>query len=233
MKKLKLTAFLCAAAAAAAMLSGCGKNPDVSGESQTETTEAAASAGTGDEGDTYFHGETRPIEEGDDYAINKINCRTQGDTLPGGYSLIDYNEEKQGKFYVNGKSQIVIRSYNYKEDLQDLAIWADQACAITKVNNIVDACDTFFSEPENTTCLGFDAIKYNYEVVQYEFLNETDDKGNKIKNPIGTYKGIAYYLYSDQDAYAILFDTAEADWDEQSANFEAFMNDLEITPTEY
>ena len=49
-----------------------------------------------------------------------------------------------------------------------------QACAITKIANITSACDTIYSEPENITYLGFDTIKYDYEIIQYEFVSGAD-----------------------------------------------------------
>ncbi len=236
MKKIKIVQYFIIAAAAAAMLSGCSsEKPDetapASESTSAEETHAITEIGEGIV--ENMNVETRPIAEGDDYAINKINNRSPEDSLPGGYALQSYTEEQQGKFFANGKSKIIIRAYNYKEDLQELAIWADQACAITKIANITSACDTNYSEPQNVTVLGFDAIKYDYDIVQYEFVPDENDPEKEVKSPIGTYKGIAYYFYSDQDAYVIMFDTAEEDWEEQSAAFDEFINDLEITKTEY
>lgn len=230
MKKHKIAALICAFAAAAA-LSGCstGNEPDapensgVSQASDTSETETAL--------DEDAMTETRPIAEGDEYAIDKINPRSPEGSLPGGYVMSGYEKDLQGKLFNNGKSKIIIRAYNYKEDLQDLAVWADQACAITKIANITSACDTIYSEPENITYLGFDAIKYDYEIIQYEFVSGAD--GQEEKQERGRYKGIAYYFYSNQDAYAIMFDTAEDNWDEQKTAFEEFVADLEITETKY
>ncbi len=242
MIKFKIISAVMAALIAAAALTGCdsgsgSSNTETSANSSAESSDTETSSQTDVSSEDGFEDvvmETRPIAEGDDYAINKINNKSPEDSLPGGYTLFDYTEENQGKYFVNGKAKIIIRAYNYKEDLQDMAIWADQACAIMAISNITSACDTNYSEPENVKVLGFDAIKYDYEIIQYEFLeNEEDPEGEKIKNPIGTYKGIAYYFYSDQDAYAIMFDTAEADFEEQSKLFEEFVNDLEITKTEY
>lgn len=239
MKKTKIAALLCAFALAAAF-SGCsgdnGDSPDNGGASQSSEGSPDApdnSAvteiwdGLGEEAIT----ETRPIAEGDKYAIDKIDPRSPEGSVPGGYVLSGYEQDMQGKLFNNGKSKIVIRAYNYKEDLQELAVWADQACAITKIANITAACDTNYSEPENITYLGFDTIKYDYEVIQYEFVSGAD--GQEEKSERGRYKGIAYYFYSNQDAYAIMFDTAEADWEEQSAAFYEFLDDLEITETNY
>lgn len=235
--KRKLTSLICAFAAAA-VLAGCNP-PDgtdgTDGSAQT-TADAAGSESSavteiGEGLVEEINTETRPIAEGDKYAIDKINPKSPEDSIPGGYKMSGYEKEAQGKLFANGKSKIVIRAYNYKEDLQDLAVWADQACAIMKVANITAACDTIYSEPENITYMGFDTVKYDYEVIQYEFVSGAD--GQEEKSERGRYKGIAYYFYSNQDAYAIMFDTAEANWEEQSAAFYDFIADLEITETNY
>ena len=236
----RLAAVICAFAAAAVM-AGCSPNSEEAGENPSQVSADTSDALGGsiavtEIGDGLLDDEdaitaTRPIAEGDEYAIDKINPKSPEDSIPGGYKISGYEKENQGKLFANGKSKIVIRAYNYKEDLQELAVWADQACAITKIANITAACDTNYSEPENITFLGFDTIKYDYEVIQYEFVSGAD--GQEEKSERGRYKGIAYYFYSNQDAYAIMFDTAEANWEEQSAAFYDFIADLEITETNY
>lgn len=234
----RLAAVICAFAAAA-MMAGCSPNTEDSEENSSQVSADASDASEGNATVTEVGNElsedemtaTRPIAEGDEYAIDKINPKSPEDSIPGGYKMSGYEKESQGKLFTNGKSKIVIRAYNYKEDLQELAVWADQACAITKIANITAACDTNYSEPENITYMGFDTIKYDYEVIQYEFVSGAD--GQEEKSERGRYKGIAYYFYSNQDAYAIMFDTAEANWEEQSAAFYDFIADLEITETNY
>lgn len=234
MKKRKLTALicLCCVCAVSAVFSGCGgeENSDpVQTEEAKNTSAAVTEIGDGLLDDSFT--ETRPIAEGDEYAIDKINPRSPEGSFPGGYVMSGYEKDLQGKLFNNGKSKVIIRAYNYKEDLQDLAVWADQACAVMTIANITSACDTVYSEPENITYLGFDTIKYEYEIIQYEFVSGAD--GQEEKQERGRYKGIAYYFYSNQDAYAIMFDTAEENWDEQKAAFEEFAADLEITETKY
>ncbi len=241
MKKNRILALICAAAAAAALLTGC--NGDGAGEETSQTsgqeeqqTDNSASAieSISQALEQDIVTETRPIAEGDDYAINKINNKTSGDLLPGGYSLQDYTEEQQGKLYTNGSSRVIIRAYNYKEDLQAMDIWADNACALISIGNITLAQDTVFNDPENVTVCGFDGIRYDYQIIQYDFLPPEDDPdGEKVKTEIYRYNARAYFFYSEQDAYIIMFDTREEDWDEQSANFEEFVDDLEVTKTEY
>lgn len=225
-----LAAVICAFAAAA-MMTGCSPSAEEVGENSSQVSADAAVTEIGDGLSEEEFTATRPIAEGDEYAIDKINPKSPEGSFPGGYVLSGYERENQGKLFNNGKSKIVIRAYNYKEDLQELAVWADQACAITKIANITAACDTNYSEPENITYMGFDTIKYDYEVIQYGFVSGAD--GQEEKTERGRYKGIAYYFYSNQDAYAIMFDTTEADWEEQSAAFYDFVADLEITETNY
>ncbi|MDE6746177.1 MAG: hypothetical protein K2J72_06010 [Oscillospiraceae bacterium] len=237
-ERRRLAAVICAFAAAA-MMAGCSPSAEEVGENPSQVSADASDTSDGNAsvtGNDLLEGtevitDTRPIAEGDEYAIDKINPKSPEGSLPGGYVLSGYEKENQGKLFNNGKSKIVIRAYNYKEDLQELAVWADQACAITKLANITAACDTNYSEPENITYMGFDTVKYEYEVIQYEFVSGAD--GQDEKNERGRYKGIAYYFYSNQDAYAIMFDTAEANWEEQSAAFYDFIADLEITETNY
>ena len=234
----RLAAVICAFAAAA-MMAGCSPNTEEVGETSSQVSAdtsdtSGENAAVTEIGDDLFEEavtDTRPLAEGDEYAIDKINPKSPEDSLPGDYKMSGYEKDLQGKLFNNGKSKIVIRAYNYKEDLQDLAIWADQACAVTTIANFTAACDTNYSEPENITYLGFDTIKYDYEVIQYEFVSGAD--GQEEKSERGRYKGIAYYFYSNQDAYAIMFDTAEANWEEQSAAFYDFIADLEITETHY
>lgn len=248
MKKFRLTAAFCAAILAASLFTGC-KSDSSENTSETSANESVTTtAPVSDSGDAVITNvpvddvtegeiitETRPIAEGDDYAINKINNKTAGETLPGGYVLREYAEEQQGKLYNNEKSKIVIRAYNYIEDLQDMAIWADSACAMIVMSNSFNyGCDTEFGEPENTKVAGFDAIRYDYEIIQNEFIeNEENPAAAPEEKELYRFKARVYYFYSEQDAYVIQFDTRKEDWEEQVALFEEFVADLEVTKTEY
>ncbi len=236
MKGKKFFALLCAAAMSAAVFAGCSDNDNKGGESETESVSEIDPYESVSEvlEENQISTETRAIADGDDYAINKINCRSTEDPLPGGYTLSDYSEAQQGKLYMNDKSKIVIRASNYKEDLQAMDVWADNACAMIKMGNMTSACDTVFEEPENVKVCGFDAIKYDYQVIQNDFVpNESDPSADPEKIEMYRFKARAYFFYSEQDAYIIMFDTREEDWDEQVANFEEFVADLEVTKTEY
>ncbi|MBQ5319875.1 MAG: hypothetical protein J6K17_12340 [Oscillospiraceae bacterium] len=168
---------------------------------------------------------TRALEEGDTYAINKINPKTTGDVLAGGYQLVDENIDAQGKLYMNGGSKVIIRAQNYNEDMQDMTTWADNACAMMRIANFTSACDTVFAEPQQVKVCGYDAIMYDYDVIQYEFIDNT------TKQQIDTFKGRNYYFYSDKDAYVIMFDTNDETYEEQLKNFEEFVDDLQVQKT--
>lgn len=239
MKRNSIFAAVCAAVISAALFTGCKTgDPNSGNTSQTTGNEdtGTTTAYLGDENDQYAEiiTETRPIAAGDDYAINKINNKSPEDKLPGGYVLVSYTEENQGKLFMGEKSKIIIRAYNYKEDLQAMDIWADNACALIKIANITSAQDTVFEEPENVKVCGFDGIKYDYQMIQYDFIaDENDPEAEAVKTELYRFNARAYYFYSEQDAYIIMFDTMEEDWDEQVALFEEFVADLEVTKTEY
>lgn len=250
MKKFRITKITAAAFAAmicAALLAGCD-NGSGSGEASGTAAEGTTASQTaeGSEpnvvgGDDMFDiggqqivTDIRPLEEGDDYAINKINNRSPADALPGGYILGDYSEKNQGKLYANGKSGIIIRAYNYNEDLQAMDIWADNACALMALANITSAQESVFEDPENVKVCGFDGIRYDYQKIQYDFIrDENDPDGEGVKTELYRFSSRAYFFYSEQDAYIIMFDTMEDDWDEQVALFEEFVADLEVTKINY
>lgn len=245
MKRSECFAVICAAVMSAALFAGCkpaeAGNGEVTSASQTslqgsENESTTTTIYLGDEEDLYAEiiTETRPIAEGDDFAINKINNKSPSDALPGGYVQVGYTEQSQGKLFMGEKSKIVIRAYNYKEDLQSMDIWADNACALIKIGNITSAQDTVFEDPVNVKVCGFDGIKYDYQMIQYDFIpDENDPDAEPVKTELYRFNARAYFFYSEQDAYIIMFDTLEDDWEEQVALFEEFVADLEITKTNY
>lgn len=208
-----------AAVCAAAVFAGCKDNKPE--ETQTSDTEATV---------TEF-----VLRDGDDYAINKIGNKTAGEELPGGYKLIETSEEYQAKLFSNNMSKIIIRSGNYLENLPDLDTWADSTCASIVISNITNnAAETNFGEPSKATVCGFDAVVYDFEMIYYKFEEDPNNPGGEeIKVETARTRGRNYYFFSEQDAYAVMFDTLKADWDEQLANFEKFVADIQVTKTEY
>lgn len=230
----RIISGILAAVCAAALMTGCSSQKD---SDASETTSASQSAEVttvpaGEEEDPF---ETTTIAEGDDYAINKISNKTEGEEFPGGYKLVNYSEEGQGKHFANGGSKIIIRAGNYADEFPDLATWAESTSAGIVISNITNnAADTNFGDPVETTVCGFDAIYYDYEMIAYDFVENPDDPdGEPVKQEHSRYMGRNYYFYSEQDVYAVMFDTIKADWEEQLPNLEKFVADLQVTKTEY
>lgn len=230
--KKKLILSVAALLAAAVLMTGCASENNGGNEAENSSTSVSTEVAADDmptETET-----ARTLEEGDDYAINKINHKTEGEELPGGYKLIETNELFQGKVYMNGKSQVVIRAHNYKDDFQDLAVWAEDACATMTIGNFTKYCDTVFEEPVNTKMCGYDAVSYDYQVIQYEFIkDENNPDAESVKSEMHRFSGRNYFFYSGQDAYLVYFETLEDDWDEQIELGEALMADLEVTEIDY
>ncbi|MDE6595088.1 MAG: hypothetical protein K2K44_03675 [Oscillospiraceae bacterium] len=236
MKDQKFKRVICgilAAVCAAALMAGCSEQKD---DNANDTTASVQS----DETTVPAEAEADPlaattIAEGDDYAINKLTNKTEGETFPGGYTLVNYDEALQGKYFANGASKIIIRAGNYAESFPDLATWAESTSAGIVISNITyNAADTIFGDPVETTVCGFDAIRYDFEMIYYEFVENPDDPdGEPVKSEYARALGRNYYFYSEQDVYAVMFDTAKEDWEEQLPKFEEFVADLQVTKTEY
>lgn len=213
-------AILCAATVLTTCFTSVYAADEGASGGQPQTTEIVIDDLVGELGNDV---ETRPLEEGDQWAIDLIDPTETDGELPGGYVYLEYNLENQGKLYMNEGSRIIIRAFNYNEDLQDMETWADNACAMIRIKNITSACDTIFGEPTKTKVCGYDAIVYDCDIIQYYFPED-----NTKKEVYDTYKGRNYYFYSDKNAYAIMFDTNDETWDAESANFESFMSSLVV-----
>lgn len=223
-----------AAVCAAALMAGCSSQDDNnSDETSSASVQSNETTVPPDAEEDPFA--TTTIAEGDDYAINKLTNKTEGEEFPGGYKLVAYDEELQGKHFVNGFSQVIIRAGNYVESFPDLATWAESTSAGIVISNITNkAADTKFGDAVEATVCGFDAIYYDYEMIYYEFVEDPDNPdGEKIKSEYARSVGRNYYFFSEQDVYAVMFDTAKDDWEEQLPNFEKFIADLQVTKVEY
>ncbi len=217
-KAMALAAALCIAVT---MLSACSNNNDDNVEEVTTTTEATSDM-IGTEGEIQT---TRPVAEGDVYAINKFKV----DPIPAGYQLALKSQEQQGMIYVNGVSKITVMAANYKEDFNTLAEYAETACATLKLTNMLYQTDTEFSTPENATVAGFDAVKYDFDLTVNDVTEEGEGENTEvIKTPVEWYKSRAYFFYSDEDAYYVIFETEKDDWDANIGGFEEFMANVVI-----
>lgn len=222
----KTAAALTALVMCTAMLAGCSKEKKPEETSDTLPQSGELNIEGGDEAQEGVM-TTRALNEGDVYAINKFKV----DPLPANYQLAAKSQENQGMVFVNGVSKITVMAINYKEDLQDLATYADSACAALKLNNMLYQSDTDFSEPQNTKIAGFDAVTYDFTITQNEVEERVNEKGNKevvSKTPIAWYKSRIYFFYSDKDAYYALFECQKDDWDSTIGGFEEFMANVTI-----
>lgn len=238
MYNLKKT--LAAAAAVSLILTGCGNSgnaevsetttaakPDFSTAAETEAT-----AEGDDETVSIYTG--KEVENEADLAIYKLSC-----TPPEGFETVADGSE--GKQYSSPYGGIVVKAQNYKEEFQDLDVFADSGCASIKVNNMLYQADTEFSDPIKTTVAGFDAIRYDYTVTSYIFPPVTDadggyvtgDDGNYVlsedKEVNGVYVDRVYYFYSDEDVFYIICEAKEDSAEEAAAAFDQFIESVSIS----
>ena len=240
----KMKKALAAVAAVCLIMTGCGKG----GEDTAETTEAAKpdfssvsadvdsseDIGFGAEEETVSFYTGKEVENEEDLAIFKFNC-----DLPDGFETVIDNA--QGKQYSSPFGGIVVKAQNYKEEFQDLEIFADQGCASIKVNNMLYQADTEFSEPIKTTVAGFDAIRYDYTVTSYIFPPVTDENGEYVmdengqyvlsedKEINGEYVDRVYYFYSDEDVFYIICEAKKENAEAAQADFDEFIESVTIS----
>jgi len=224
------------------LMTGCGSN-NASEVAETSATTAASpafsitSAGESPESDseeeeTIYTG--KAVENEEDLAIYKFNC-----VLPDGYETkIDSSE---GKMYASENGSVMVKAQNYKEEFQELSVFADQGCASIKMNNMMYQSDTEFSEPQDTTVAGFDAIRYDYTVTAYIYEYETDSEGTQVTdddgNPIltdkkdvyGEYVNRVYYFYSDEDVFYIICESKKESSEAAAKEFDEFISGVTIS----
>lgn len=238
MYNLKKT--LAAAAAVSLILTGCGNSgnaevsetttaakPDFSTAAETEAT-----AEGDDETVSIYTG--KEVENEADLAIYKLSC-----TPPEGFETVADGSE--GKQYSSPYGGIVVKAQNYKEEFQDLDVFADSGCASIKVNNMLYQADTEFSDPIKTTVAGFDAIRYDYTVTSYIFPPVTDADGGYVTGDDGNYvlsedkevNGVfvdrVYYFYSDEDVFYIICESNEDSAEEAGPVFDKFIESVTIS----
>ena len=231
---------LAAAAAVSLILTGCGNSgnaevsetttaakPDFSTAAETEAT-----AEGDDETVSIYTG--KEVENEADLAIYKLSC-----TPPEGFETVADGSE--GKQYSSPYGGIVVKAQNYKEEFQDLDVFADSGCASIKVNNMLYQADTEFSDPIKTTVAGFDAIRYDYTVTSYIFPPVTDAQGEYVTGDDGNYvlsedkevNGVfvdrVYYFYSDDDVFYIICEAKEDSAEEAGPVFDKFIESVTIS----
>ncbi|MDE6591468.1 MAG: hypothetical protein K2K57_00190 [Oscillospiraceae bacterium] len=220
------------------LLTACGdknnsdNNPDIVTSATTAPQQAVIDDpfGTDDSVSVYTG---REVENESDLAIFKISF-----DLPDGWETTIDNAD--GKQFLSEKGEVVVKAQNFKEEFQDLAVFADQGCAGIKMNNMLFQADTEFSDPINTTVAGFDAIRYDYTVTAYEFEFELDEEGAQIinengerivksKNVIGVFSDRVYYFYSDEDVFYIICEASKENAVSAAADFDSIISSAKIS----
>lgn len=236
----KMKKILATVAAVCLIMTGCGKNDK---EDVTETTTAAKpdfssvttdNAEFDDEEETISIYTGKEVENEEDLAIFKFNC-----TLPDGFETMIDNAE--GKQFSSPFGGIVVKAQNFKEEFQDLEVFADSGCASIKISNMLYQADTEFSEPIKTTVAGFDAIRYDYTVTSYIYPPVTDENGEYVMDENGQYVlseereingeyvNRVYYFYSDEDVFYIICESDKENAEAAQESFDEFIGSVSIS----
>lgn len=234
-KNTKKILSVAAVLAMTAALTACGSGSDTSEETtvSSETTapaeETASASASMDLNDIQNDVQnqlatTTDVENEADRAIYKAQV-----VLPDGWQTME--DSSDGKFYSSANGICKIQGHNYGDDaeLTPLAEMADGVAASIKMTNMFSQADTEFSEPENTTVAGRDAIKYNYTVTAY--IYETDDEGKIIKENkhiAAVFKDEIYIFYDGTNAYVLSFEAEQSIFDEAKADFDKIRDSFTI-----
>ncbi len=242
MNKRKLIAAALAACMALVMLAGCSET-EKGTETSSSASETTVAPGNETTEETVSIGTGRVPENVEDYAIFKYSS-----TPPEGYDTVE--ESEVGNLYLNGKAKITVQAQNYKEDYQELSVFAETACATFRVHNMLYQQDTTFGEPVKTKVAGFDAIVYDYEIIAYEFVHDEDETTaattaaetsadgaettaqttvTGVKTEVARFKGKLCYFYSDEDVFYVQFESAAEDFEKESAVFDDYLATVKIS----
>ena len=236
--------IIAAAAAALMIFAGCSQNKPNTPQQTTETS-AAETAMTpamtnhpvedpGEEEEEFSVYTGKVVENEADLAIFKISA-----DCPEGFNVMQ--DDKEGKVWASEIGSMSIKAQNYKEEFVELEKFADQGCAGIKVNNMMYQADTIFGEPQKTTVAGFDAIRYDYEIIAYEFLYETnadgsqktDEDGKPIltdeKREVGRYSDRVYFFYSDEDVFYIITESPKDKKADADPVFDKFIESVKVS----
>ena len=246
--KMKKSDLIAASAAllTAFALAGCagGKTPEPasqSSDSATVSVTEAVQSQTSDEsvtetdvvGTATFASTTDVANE-----VDRAIYKAQVSVPDGWYLTTDSNE---GKFYSSAHGTLMIKAQNFGKDaeLQPLDVFADSVAASIKMNNMFYQADTEFGEPQQMTVAGLPAVRYDYKVTAFVFVNEdgtpiseppADGSMNSKKKEIyGEYKDQLYVLYNGTDAYILLFESTADDYESAKADFDKLRDSFTIS----
>lgn len=238
---LKKEKILCIAAAAVMLsFSGCANNSTAENSSGTAsdgtteytTADISSLLENGEDTGTEASAEdiesvtlatVTDVENEADRAIYKASV-----TVPEGWALLQ--DTDMGKLYASANASLKIQATNFGADaeLNDLDTMADGAAASISISNMYYQADTEFGDPVHCTVAGQDTVRYDYTVTAYIFT--VDDEGNKTgeKEVAAVYKDRLYALYNGTDAYYLMFETAESDYDRMSPVFDEMVESFTI-----
>jgi hypothetical protein len=215
----KILAAIISAAMMIMLFAGCKTD-----DGNSETT-----ANTADTSEPAF-GTVLPVAEGDAYAVDKLEFGY----MPEGWQIMGKSENMM--VILSKENQVDIQGINYNHTLKDLDSFADSCMAVYRINNMLYQSDVLIDEPFHTTVgtAGYDAVVYEFTIVVNEFLQDetgeyvTDENGEQIKEEKMRYGGKAVFFYSGVDAYYMIFQCNEENFDKIIPEFDKFLADLTI-----
>jgi hypothetical protein len=212
MKKSKLLPVLLAVAVLGA--SGC------TGGAQTETTTMT----------TAEIGFAREREGDDAFAIDKINV----DPLPEGAVYLEKSDVRT--YIMAGDWDCDISAANYKDQFHDLDKYAESLMANMVITFMYQTSDVIPEEPIKTTVGGYDAVLYNYTIDEKLWQTDTDGfavtdaEGSEISYSGRHFTCRAYFFFSDNDAYYILFTTKTENYANAAPQWDQIIANVKIDP---
>ncbi|MDR0943250.1 MAG: hypothetical protein LBM41_01845 [Ruminococcus sp.] len=213
----KLLAAILSAAMMIALFTGC-KTDGVNTETTTGTTTEPVL------------GTVLPVAEGDAYAVDKLEFGY----MPEGWEILGKNENMM--VILSKENQVDIQGINYNHTLKDIDTFADSCMAVYKINNMLYQSDVLIDEPYHITVgtAKYDAVVYDFTIVVNEFLQDeageylTDENGEQIKEEKMRYGGKAVFFYSGVDAYYMIFQCNEENYERIIPEFEKLLAGITV-----
>ncbi|MCR5167448.1 MAG: hypothetical protein K6C13_09550 [Oscillospiraceae bacterium] len=232
-----LTAFALAGCAGGNEPAPVSQSSDAATVSATEAAQPKAADESSTETDivgTATFASTTDVANEVDRAIYKAQV-----SVPDGWYLT--TDSNEGKFYSSAHGTLMIKAQNFGADaeLQPLDVFADSVAASIKMNNMFYQADTEFGDPQQLTVAGLPAVRYDYKVTAYVFVNEDGtpiseapadgSKPQTKKEVYGEYKDQLYVLYNGTDAYILLFESTADDYESAKADFDKLRDSFTIS----
>jgi hypothetical protein len=219
MKKLLAAVF-----AVVLICTGCA-NDSESGSSTADTETTAETS-------EMTAGTVKPLEEGDAYAVDKLEFTY----MPEGWQYFG-KFENQMAIVSPGNCQVDINAANYLESFTpNLEEFANSCMASLRINNMLYQTDLLYDEPYHITVgkPAYDGVVYEYTLVHNTFETGTDGsavtdaEGSEIKTEVLRERCKAVFFYSGADVYYMIFSCPADRYDELVPEFDALIADLDV-----